>query len=46
VSLLGSLLLTMIAAPIVYALTGSMLLAGMTGVIGGIAYSRGLRGTR
>jgi hypothetical protein len=33
---------TMICAAIVMALTDSWLLAGLTGVIGGIAYSRSL----
>lgn len=41
--MLASWAITVAFAVVIYAITGSMLLAGVTGAIGGIAYSCGLR---
>lgn len=41
--LLGSILLTMVFGAVVYVITGSHLLAGVTGFVGGIGYARGLK---
>lgn len=40
--LLGSILLTMVFGVVVYLITGSHLCAAITGIVGGIGYSRGL----
>jgi hypothetical protein len=39
----GSIIITMLFGVAVYLITGSHLLAGVTGFIGGVSYSRSLR---
>jgi len=43
VSYLGALALTMVFGAVVFAMTGSLTLAGVTGLIGGYSYARSLR---